>query len=63
MRFSLFLSWACLTLFLAKVMPKRGLSELLYLASKVIVGDTDGTALLKTYSKWVGVSSLSSLEK
>tara|TARA_B110000881_G_scaffold187605_1_gene177039 strand:+ start:113 stop:271 length:159 start_codon:yes stop_codon:yes gene_type:complete len=44
-------------------MPKRGLSEVLNLASKVIWDDTDGIALLKTYSKWVGVSSLSSLEK
>lgn len=62
-RFSLFLSCAYLTLFFAKVMPKRGLSEVLNLANKVIWDDTDGIALLKTYSKWVGVSSLSSLEK
>ncbi len=63
MRFNLFLWWACLTLFLARVMPKRGLSEVLILASKVSWGETDGMALLKTYSKWVGVSSLSSREK
>jgi hypothetical protein len=62
-RFNLFLSWACLTLFLAKVIPKRALFEELNLASSVIWGDTDGIALLKTNSKWVGVSSLSSLEK
>jgi hypothetical protein len=63
MRFSLFLSWAYLTLFLGSVIPNRGLLVVLILASRVIWGETDGIASLKTYSKWVGVSSLSSREK